>query len=95
MLYLYLQTGTTLTVDWIEGTKVQIVWNGVFMSATPLIYEVSIGRIEGGSDVLQWIETLDTHMEISPFHRSTDYFITITAINSAGLYETYNYVIIG
>ncbi|XP_072034094.1 uncharacterized protein [Amphiura filiformis] len=88
-------TGVTVGVKWLEDTKVQITWTGVFMSTSQLIYEVSIGTVEGGSDVLQWVETLDTHLEMSPLHPSTDYYIAISAINTVGLYETIKYVIIG
>ena len=51
--------------------------------------------IEGGSDILQWVETMETRLEASPLHKSTDYYVTLTAINAAGLYETVEHVVVG
>ncbi len=87
--------GTAVSVIWLRSTEAQITWTGVFSSSTRLVYEVSIGKIEGRSDVLQWVETLDTHLVVSPLHKSTDYYVIITAINAVGLHETVNYKIIG
>ncbi len=88
-------TGVSISVIWLRSTEVQIIWTGVFSSSTRLVYEVSIGKIEGGSDILQWVETLDTHLVVSPLHKSTDYYVTVTAINAVGLHEIVKYTIIG
>ncbi len=93
-LFVYF-TGIAVSVIWLRSTEAQITWTGVFSSSTRLVYEVSIGKIEGGSDVLQWVETLDTHLVVSPLHKSTDYYITLTAINAVGFHETVKYTVIG
>ena len=44
-----------------------------------------MGTILGGSDVMQWVETMDTGLRVSPLVPYTDYHLTLTAINAAGL----------
>ena len=64
-------------------------WQGVFAaSPSALVYEVSLGRLPGGSDVIQWVETMETDMDVSPLEPNTDYYLTLTAVNAAGLSET-------
>ena len=54
---------------------------------------MSLGTILGGSDVIQWVETMDTSMRVSPLVSYTDYHLTLTAINAAGLSQTVNKII--
>ena len=36
----------------------------------------------------QWVETMETGIRVSPLAPSTDYYLTVTAINKAGLADT-------
>ena len=72
---------------------VDLSWDGLFVSSSPMFFEVSLGTILGGSDVMQWVETMHTGMRVSPLVPHTDYYITVTAINAAGLPQTVNVVI--
>ncbi|XP_033637440.1 uncharacterized protein LOC117298344 isoform X1 [Asterias rubens] len=76
-----------------NGTLVDLSWDGLFVSSSPMFFEVSLGTILGGSDVMQWVETMHTGMRVSPLVPHTDYYITVTAINAAGLPQTVNVVI--
>ena len=80
---------------WITNSTLKLRWTGVFSSssASSLVYEVSIGKAEGWSDVLQWVETMDTELLVSPLQHLTDYYVTVTGINGAGLYETTKFVL--
>ncbi|XP_072048762.1 uncharacterized protein [Amphiura filiformis] len=78
---------------WTTNTTLQLQWPGVFSSSSALVYEVSIGLAEGRSDILQWIETMETDLIITPLQRFTDYYVTLTSINAAGLYKTIKYVV--
>ena len=57
-------------------------------SASALLYEVSLGTLPGGSEVMQWVETMETTMDVSPLEPSTNYYLTLTAVNAAGLSKT-------
>ena len=72
-----------------------ISWIGVFLSQTELVYEISLGTRLGASDVLLWTETMDTEVWVSPLIRFSDYYLTLTAINGAGLFKTFNDIIVG
>ena len=78
-----------------DDTTVHIKWDDVFTANSRLLFKITIGTTEGGSDILQWVETLDTRLIVSPIYKSTDYYLTLTAINAAGLYETVKHTIIG
>ncbi|XP_072048763.1 uncharacterized protein [Amphiura filiformis] len=78
---------------WTTNTTLQLQWPGVFSSSSALVYEVSIGLAEGRSDILQWIETMETDLIITPLPRFTDYYVTLTSINAAGLYKTITHVV--
>ena len=78
-----------------DGTTFLITWNDVFATDSRLLFEITIGTTEGGSDILQWVETLETRLIASSLYESTDYYITLTAINAAGLYKTVKHTIIG
>ena len=88
-------TGKITQITWTDSEKVVISWNDVFTSPSALVYEISIGTRKGGSDILQWVETMDTRLEVFPLQQLTDYYITITAINAGGLFETIQHVIFG
>ncbi len=62
-------------------------WDGVFSSTTPMIYEVSLGSVEGGSDIFQWVETVDPTLRINGIIYE-ELYVTVTAINTAGFYQT-------
>ncbi|XP_022103295.1 uncharacterized protein LOC110986023 [Acanthaster planci] len=74
---------------------VDLAWDGLFSnpSSSSLVYEVSLGTIPGGSDIIQWVETMETGMRVSPLAPYTDYHLTLTAINAAGLSQTVNKII--
>ncbi|XP_038050540.1 uncharacterized protein LOC119723761 [Patiria miniata] len=76
------------------NTTVHLAWDGLFpSSSSTLVYEVSLGTIPGGSDVMQWVETIETGMRVSPLAPYTDYHLTLTAINAAGLSQTVKKII--
>ena len=73
---------------------VDLAWDGLFSNpSSSLVYEVSLGTIPGGSDIMQWVETMETGMRVSPLVPFTDYHLTLTAINAAGLSHTVNKII--
>ena len=93
-LFLFTFTDLTyLTSAWHGNGTVDLSWDGLFVSSSPLYFEVSIGTILGGSDVMQWVETMNTGMRVSPLVSHTDYYLTVTAINAAGLSQTVNNII--
>ncbi|XP_062616047.1 uncharacterized protein LOC134277752 [Saccostrea cucullata] len=52
-----------MIVNWHSGkNEFTVFWGGIFSSAYPLYYEVSAGTVEGGSDILQWLETTSTNV---------------------------------
>lgn len=60
-LFLFTFTDLTyLTSAWHGNGTVDLSWDGLFVSSSPLYFEVSIGTILGGSDVMQWVETMNT-----------------------------------
>ena len=76
----------------------QLGWAGVFPapaspSASPLVYEVSLGTLPGAGDVLHWVETLEAGLRVAPLAPLTDYHLTVTAVNAAGLFDTVSAVI--
>ena len=42
----------------------------------------------GGMDMLPWTETTAEHMKVYGLDRSKVYYITVTAVNRAGLYDS-------
>ncbi len=82
-----------LTSIWHGNGTVDLGWDGLFASSSPMFFEVSLGTVLGGSDVMQWVETMNTVMRVSPLVPHTDYFLTVTAVNAAGLPKTVNEVI--
>ncbi|XP_038050879.1 uncharacterized protein LOC119724031 [Patiria miniata] len=83
-----------LRSSWPSNTTVDLAWGGLFSSpSSSLVYEVSLGTIPGGSDVMQWVETMESGMNVSRLVPYTDYHLTLTAINAAGLSQTVNKII--
>ncbi|XP_038071216.1 uncharacterized protein LOC119740085 [Patiria miniata] len=83
-----------LRSSWLGNTTVDLAWDGLFSSpSSSLVYEVSLGTIPGGSDIMQWVETMETGMRVSPLAPFTDYHLTLTVINASGLSETVNKII--
>ncbi|XP_035696851.1 uncharacterized protein LOC118430248 [Branchiostoma floridae] len=68
-------------------------WTGVFLSNSSLIYEVSIGTMAAGSDVMQWRETDKTEMRLDGMDSNKEHYVVITAVNQAGLYTTECFVL--
>ena len=71
--------------------NVIIEWSNVFTTTTlPLYYEISFGTRMGSGSILRWLETTDTSIQLTNPQLSIerDYFVTVTAINYAGLYTT-------
>ena len=95
MVCAFIITGSNLlTATWKgNGTLVDLSWDEMFLSSSPMFFEVSLGTVLGGSDVMQWIETMNTGMRVSPLVPHTDYYLTVTAVNAAGLPETVNVLI--
>ncbi len=65
-------------------------WEGTFEISPPttfVAYEVSLGTVSGGSDIFQWVVTMESLLRVYSVEYQ-DLYITITAINSAGLYHT-------
>ncbi|XP_022103276.1 uncharacterized protein LOC110986013 isoform X2 [Acanthaster planci] len=81
--------------SWLGDGKVDLAWDGLFSnpSSSSLVYEVSLGTIPGGSDIMQWVETMETGMRVSPLVPYTNYHFSLTAINAAGLFQTVNKII--
>ena len=80
---------------WKSNDTLELSWRDVFMSSTHLWYEVSIGTTFGSSDVMQWVETTKSQISVFPLKKLTDYYITLTAINSIGLSTTINVILNG
>ncbi|XP_038051300.1 uncharacterized protein LOC119724354 isoform X2 [Patiria miniata] len=78
---------------WLGDGTVDLAWDGLFSPSSSLVYEVSLGTIPGGSDIMQWVETMETDMRVSTLAPFTDYHLTLTAINAAGLSQTVNKII--
>ncbi|XP_038057739.1 uncharacterized protein LOC119729229 [Patiria miniata] len=84
-----------LSHSWLGDGRVDLTWDGLFSasSSSSLVYEVSLGTIPGGSDIMQWVETMEIGMRVSPLAPFTDYHLTLTAINAAGLSQTVTKII--
>ncbi|XP_064650290.1 uncharacterized protein LOC135501842 [Lineus longissimus] len=87
-----ISNGSNIQLAWTIVNKViTISWRGLFNSSSPLSYEISWGTAQYGADVVQWQESTDEEIDLLipigylAIHPS---YLTITAINSAGLYKT-------
>lgn len=80
------------TVTWNSATqKFSASWPDVFFSPYLLRFEVSAGLAEGGAEILQWAETLNTTLEFEMPKSITDFkgydvFVYIRAITVGGFY---------
>ena len=54
---------------------------------------VDAGTIRGGIDGLSWLDTDRTTLKVSDVDHKMQYYVTITAINKAGLYTKRTYVV--
>ncbi|XP_064635756.1 uncharacterized protein LOC135492940 [Lineus longissimus] len=89
---------TGLHETWVmKDVKFQFQWDGIFGSSTELVYEVTVGSTEGGSDIIQWQETKGTTMLVKVDDvlnsKLEAYYVTVTAINPSGLFRTVNFII--
>ena len=78
-----------------EG-KLTISWKSALISPVPLYYELSIGSQQlGSSSIRKLITTENTMIEINDpdLTKSSIYFLSIRAINYAGLATQSNYMI--
>eukprot|EP00058_Branchiostoma_floridae_P000533 XP_002586021.1 hypothetical protein BRAFLDRAFT_110187 [Branchiostoma floridae] len=78
---------------WPQQGVMMFDWTGVFLSNSSLIYEVSIGTMAAGSDVMQWRETDKTEMRLDGMDSNKEHYVVITAVNQAGLYTTECFVL--
>ena len=82
-----------ITSTWHADGVVDLAWPDLFRSSSPLVYELSLGSLPGAADILQWVETAQAGLEVSPLAPHTDYHLTLTAVNAAGLSVTANKII--
>ncbi|XP_070570802.1 uncharacterized protein [Ptychodera flava] len=85
--------GNDIVSSWPNHYEVVMNWDGIFHTNSSLFYEVTIGSVRGGSDVLKWTETSNTEMRMTGLDHTREHYVAITAINQAGLFHTENYVI--
>lgn len=76
-----------------------VSWEDVFISQYPLFYEVTVGTVEGGSDILQWQETKLTSVKfgLPPTVKNSSKLslhIYVRAISAGGTFEDIKFVII-
>ncbi|XP_078585869.1 uncharacterized protein LOC144867679 [Branchiostoma floridae x Branchiostoma japonicum] len=81
-----LVNGSSVVSQWQPPDILHLDWTGNFISQSALVYEVSLGTVKGGSDVMQWVETTETAMNITGVDHSRAHYVIITAVNRAGLY---------
>ena len=67
-------------------------WSEKFVNPAPLYYELSIGTQMGSGRVQRWVELSMTESRYNVpsgyLSRDIDYFVSVTAITSAGLHTT-------
>ncbi|XP_078573997.1 uncharacterized protein LOC144860568 isoform X2 [Branchiostoma floridae x Branchiostoma japonicum] len=81
-----LVNGSSVVSQWQPPDILHLDWTGNFLSQSALVYEVSLGTVRGGSDVMQWMETTETAMTVTGVDHSRAHYVIITAVNRAGLY---------
>ncbi|XP_070557450.1 uncharacterized protein [Ptychodera flava] len=86
-------TGVSLESTWSSSDIVSVGWSHVFRSNSSLIYELTLSTVQAGSDIIKWYMTRQTSYEFFGAEKSQNYYVAITAVNEAGLYNTYNDVI--
>lgn len=94
------KSGSTLVHSWHTGNKeFTVSWDNIFTSQYPLFYEVSVGTVEGGSDILQWQETKLTSVKfgLPPAVNDTSKLslhVYVRAVSAGGSFEDIKFVII-
>ncbi|KAI8519528.1 hypothetical protein Bbelb_027850, partial [Branchiostoma belcheri] len=78
--------GSSVVSQWQPPDILHLDWTGNFLSQSELVYEISMGTVRGGSDVMQWVETMETAMTVTGVDHSRAHYVIITAVNRAGLY---------
>jgi hypothetical protein len=83
-------TGNSMTGLWTDDGQLVLSWTDSFVSDTPLIYELTVGTHPGSGNVLQWLETTKTlyTLKESMVDQTIDYYVTVTAIDAAGLHAS-------
>ncbi|KAK3101903.1 hypothetical protein FSP39_007221, partial [Pinctada imbricata] len=82
-----------LQVQWnTNSLEFTVSWNGVFSSPHPLYYEVSAGKVRGGGEIVQWLETNATSVTFGLPPAITDWaklnvYMFVRAIAAGGLYD--------
>jgi hypothetical protein len=87
----------------ISGASPKLTWavpnkhftmdcSNLFPKDSVFQYEVSLGTIQGGADIIQWQETkwcnMTTKLE-TVWQNADKYYATITAVSPTGLYTTF------
>lgn len=86
--------------SWHTGNEeLTVSWNDVFISQYPLFYEVTVGTVEGGSDILQWQDTKLTSVKfrLPPTIKKTSKLslhVYVRAISAGGTFEDVKFIII-
>lgn len=99
-IFFHLKAGSTLVHSWHTGNEeFTVSWEDVFISQYPLFYEVTVGTVEGGSDILQWQETKLTSVKfrLPPTIKKSSVVslhVNVRAISSGGTFEDIKFVII-
>ncbi|KAI8509825.1 hypothetical protein Bbelb_122530 [Branchiostoma belcheri] len=83
--------GSSVISQWQPPDILHLDWTGNFLSQSELVYEVSMGTVRGSSDVMQWVETMETAMTVTGVDHSRAHYVIITAVNRAGLYVSQDY----
>ncbi|XP_078574183.1 uncharacterized protein LOC144860694 [Branchiostoma floridae x Branchiostoma japonicum] len=86
-----LLNGSSVDSEWQLPDILHLNWTGNFITRSSLVYEVSLGTVRGGSDVMQWVETKETSMTIRGVDHSRAHYVIITAVNRVGLYVSQVY----
>ncbi|KAK3099944.1 hypothetical protein FSP39_012240 [Pinctada imbricata] len=82
-----------LQVSWNGNIReFTVSWTNIFSSQYPLYYEVSAGKVAGGGDIVQWLETSATSITFGLPPAITDWaklnvYLFVRAIATGGLYE--------
>ena len=83
-------------MTWIDDMTLHFDWSGKFKSTSPLTFELSLGTMTGSGIIQKWVElgTGHTHHTVSDgrLSRTKDYFLTVTAISSSGLYTSVSHM---
>ena len=93
LIFVWFVLGHSVSSQWYGNGTLTISWNSAFATDTMLLYEVTVGTRLGGSDVMQWVETMTPQISIFHLDKLTDYHLTLTAINAVGLSKTINKVL--